>query len=148
MKPIKPMVFFWVFALFLALTTPSAHADLANGTPLFSCTLPSSNTDSTAIPATGNQSLAAVKFYVDNVLKKHVIRPGLTAPTGTGSYTGTPTGALACTWQAVGGEITPGAHAVQVTAVNVVNQESARSNTINFTVPQPTPAAPSGLSVD
>ena len=138
--PISIVAAFW---------SQGAFADLAAGTPHFSCTLPTQNTNGTTIPATGSTSLAAVKFYVDNTMVKHVIRPGLTAPaTSTGTYTGTPTAALVCDWQTVANEIAAGSHNAQVTAINVANQESTRSNTVPFVVPVPTPAVPSGLSVD
>jgi hypothetical protein len=117
-----------LLALALVVLPALAAAALPDGTPLFTWTLPTQQTDGTAIPATGPQALASVRIYIDGTLKKTIATP-------------------ATTWQTAVGDIGAGSHNATATAVNVAGQESAKSSPLVFIVPAPAPLAPSGLTV-
>jgi hypothetical protein len=106
-----------------------ASADLAAGTPLFTFTLPTKNTDGTTIPATGTTALKETRFYCDGQAtpKKVIAVPGTS-------------------WQTAVGDFTGGAHTCQVTVATTGGVESAKSNSLPFVVPT-VPAAISDLSV-
>ena len=115
-------------AFALAIIAAPARADLASGTPLFTCTAPTLQTDGTTIPATGPQSLAGYRWYLDS------------SAAATKSTT-------ACAWQTAAGDIASGAHSMRVSAVQANGGESAKTGPLAFTVPTPTALAPSGLTV-
>jgi hypothetical protein len=121
----------------LGAISGGAQADLAHGTPHFTCTAPTQQIDSfgnlTPIPATGTNALKEFRFYIDAAATPiHV------------------SAAPGCDYQSISGEVSVGSHSVTATAVNNALQESARSNAVNFTVPAPViigPNAPAGLTV-
>jgi len=96
--------------------------------PEWTWTVPTLNTDGTAIPATGTKSLKEYRFYCDGVAapKKVVPNPTLF-------------------WNSVAGDFTAGNHSCQITAVNndVAGQnESAKSNAVSFIIAVSVPVAP------
>ena len=116
--------------ILLALIFPvSAFADLASGTPQFTWTLPTKNTDGTNIAATGTTALKETRFYCD----------GATVPTKVIAMPGT-------SWQTAAGDFFGGSHSCQVTVATNGGAESAKSTALPFVVPT-IPAAPTGLSV-
>jgi hypothetical protein len=127
--------------LFLvALLPATALADIASGTPRFTWTLPTLNVDGTTIPATGPNSLKEVRIYC--------AATDAASLTTTTAKRATPVPALA--WQSVAGDFPPGPYSCRATAVNneATNNESARTNPVNFTVPTSAPRSVGSFGVD
>lgn len=135
-------------ALSLALIFAApAFADLAHGTPLFTCTKPTQGLDSFGamytLPASGTDALKEIRFYVDPTVDAsgHILTPA--------SPQFASPAASACQWQTATGDIGAGAHTLRATAVDNGGRESAATNPLAFTVPAAThlgPIAPSGLT--
>jgi hypothetical protein len=119
-----------LLSLMCLMLASSAVADIAAGTPKFTWTLPTQNVDGSEIPATGTTALKEVRLYCDNVaVPKNV------------------TAVPALTWQAPLGAFTVGNHTCQATAVTQGGAESAKTNSLPFTMPASPPEAPSNVSV-
>lgn len=111
-----------------------ASADLAAGTPLFTCTLPTQNVDGTTIGTA--DAIKSVKFFVDGVLEQTNISTTTAPPL--------------CSWQTVFGDISYGSHNIQASVVNALGQESAKTTNLPLDCAncrKPVPRAPTGLSV-
>lgn len=118
-----------LIATLLATSMP-AMADIAAGTPEFKWTLPTKNVDGSTIPPSGTDALKEVRLYCDGeiapVAAVAVPTLGWTAPLGT---------------------FVRGAHSCQATAMSNGGAESAKSNSVNFTMPASPPNTVENVSV-
>lgn len=115
-----------------------AYADLAHGTPLFTCTYPTQGLDSFGalytLPATGVDALKEVRWYLDPTLDANGFVTSASKFTVSASQ--------ACAWQTTLADISAGAHTVRATAVDNSLRESKASSPLAFTVPAATRTGP------
>jgi hypothetical protein len=114
-----------VYAALLILAAFSALADVANGSPVVTWTLPTQNVDGTTIPPTGNDALKDTRLYCDGVVapKQVILIPATTFTFPLGAFIA-------------------GGHTCQATVTTNGGAESAKSNAVNFTMPVSPPKAP------